>query len=317
MNIVNYSDESGSENESKLTKNNKQVTEAKEKEIKVIETQKPQQAPKKKKLLGLNEILNQDYQDKGIEDGKFIPHKKLKLNEEENEQDNKEEQKQMGIQTVLKKSQQYEIQDLQKTRKVPHIDGQFACYIYIDVNVGLAQLVKAQSNFKNRVNRDYPDYQFVDIEPDNFHISLSKTFYLNRHQIEPFMSSLREKYLKSFQQISLSIDLNKLKVFSNEDRNRFFVAASVGQGKNIVKDIVNQIDNCLQAYGLDTFFKGNKHHVSLLWTNNKATQNAEFKLYVKDNRFNSSGTDGQVIFDVSEVQCKIGKRINTIKLNPV
>lgn len=39
--------------------------------------------------------------------------------------------------------------------------------------------------------------------------------------------------------MTLNIDLNKLKMFSNEDRNRFFIAASVGQGKNVVREIVD------------------------------------------------------------------------------
>lgn len=39
--------------------------------------------------------------------------------------------------------------------------------------------------------------------------------------------------------MSVNIDLNRLKVFCNEERNRFFIAASVGQGKNPVKEMVD------------------------------------------------------------------------------
>lgn len=61
------------------------------------------------------------------------------------------------------------------------MDGLFACYVYIDVTSGLSALIKAQKDFKDRVKRDYPTINFADVEPDNFHISLSKTFYLNKH----------------------------------------------------------------------------------------------------------------------------------------
>lgn len=115
--------------------------------------------------------------------------------------------------------------------------------------------------------------------------------------------------------MALSVDINHLHVFSNEDFNRNFISASVGQGKNVVRSIVDRIDSCLQAYGLDTFFKGNKHHVSLLWTANKICSTSEFKLFVKDNRFNNvSEQNGLVVLNVNAIHLKVGNRITTIPL---
>lgn len=77
----------------------------------------------------------------------------MKANDERITKEGDEEGRLKFDPKTIKKSEHYEIIDLQKTRNVPHLDGFFPCYIYIDVTTGLSQMIKAQHNFKERVIR--------------------------------------------------------------------------------------------------------------------------------------------------------------------
>ena len=84
-------------------------------------------------------------------------------------------------------------------RKVPHLDGNFASYFFLQIDYS-KELNNLQSLIKSKISDKLDDnVQLNETEINNFHLSLSKTFYLNLHQIDSFLKiAVKGSLLKNF-----------------------------------------------------------------------------------------------------------------------
>jgi hypothetical protein len=89
---------------------------------------------------------------------------------------------------------------------------------------------------------------------DKWHISLSKTNFINIHQLDVILHKAMEK-MKSSKKFMISLDMGSWKIFSNENTNRFFFTILVTAGKQRIEDIIKEMDKVLQDFNLETFFK--------------------------------------------------------------
>lgn len=74
-----------------------------------------------------------------------------------------------------------------------------------------------------------------------FHISLSKTFFLNLHQIDSFNSQLKEIIIL-FKTFSYRVDTSKIHILSNEKCDKHFYVFMIKNNMlNLMIDSINEL----------------------------------------------------------------------------
>jgi len=71
------------------------------------------------------------------------------------------------------------VQQIERVRKIPHVEGQFASLFYIDVNDHQEFLYEVATKLRENILKNYPEMKLEVIPADSYHISLSRPFYLN------------------------------------------------------------------------------------------------------------------------------------------
>ncbi|XP_064467357.1 U6 snRNA phosphodiesterase 1-like [Ornithodoros turicata] len=146
-----------------------------------------------------------------------------------------------------------------RVRAFAHGPGVWASYIYVPAS--------SSQNLHGLIDRlcDGLDY----LKPNNVescHVSLSKTVKLQYHWIQPIAHRLREK-LTPFSQFPLY--LGSLEVYTNEEGTRTFLGLKALAGEKTLKDMVTEVDACLEEYELPTFYDPPSFHMSLAWCDAK------------------------------------------------
>ena len=138
-----------------------------------------------------------------------------------------------------------------RIRAFGHEPNNWASYVYIDLQD--CELDEA----KNFIVKE------LDLEPiDHHHLSISRVVSLRHHWIDPFIQSLKSQieHNKAFY-----ISLDKLQVYSNDDRTRTFVGMEVSVGVKELQKLTYSVDKCLRDYNLPSFYYPPSFHVSLGW----------------------------------------------------
>ena len=136
-------------------------------------------------------------------------------------------------------------------RNVPHIDGNFSCSIYL-IPTMFEYIEDLQiilyNHFKKR------DILINNIPLNDLHISLSKTFYINHHQIKGFQERLINcfKYQRSF---NYTLKLSNIQIFTNENQNRYFLSLLIEKGSSSIINIIKLVNSVLSCYNLEQFFE--------------------------------------------------------------
>ena len=126
--------------------------------------------------------------------------------------------------------------------------------------------------------------QGVNIEvfsTENLHISLSKTIYLNYHQLESIVAKM-EKNLSIFSSFNCTVDFGSFKIYSNEQSNRWFMSLLVKGGKTHYFSLIDSINQVLESFKAEKFFKvrGVLYHVlTLLGPRASHLSSVEFRKY--------------------------------------
>jgi 2'-5' RNA ligase len=143
---------------------------------------------------------------------------------------------------------------MEKIRNIPHVEGNFATFIYISIKrskkiVSIEEeIIKLLGEFK------------VD-KVDELHLSLTKTFFLKYHQISNFVKDMNTKLLKIQQHVLVT---SKVKYFANEFDNRFFLTLEVRKTKLLIR-LVNEITEIIKKYDSAYEFENYHPHISVLW----------------------------------------------------
>lgn len=135
----------------------------------------------------------------------------------------------------------------------------------------------------------------------NFHISLSKSFILRKHQIKPFVDSIRFNLslYKSF-----NINFSGYTLFNNEDYSRSFASFYISKGAKDICDLISSVDKVMKLYSQPIYYDPAIPHMSVA----SCPDNLDWEEIDED------WDDISNNFSVEEIICKIGNKIFNIPL---
>ncbi|KAL3647542.1 hypothetical protein CASFOL_008510 [Castilleja foliolosa] len=167
-----------------------------------------------------------------------------------------------------------------RVRSFPHVEGNFAVHVYIPVTIPLAPR-KEISVFLKRVASIEPELHVVDIDIPlinltkdeqkfdqvvlgrEFHVSLGRTVPIRVHQRDSMLAMLRQR-LQSHRRYW--IDFNKWEVFVNDDRMRTFLSVEVTTGGLAeIKKQIEAVNEVYRLHNLPEFYKDPRPHISIAW----------------------------------------------------
>ncbi|KAJ1831820.1 poly(U)-specific 3'-to-5' RNA exonuclease [Coemansia sp. RSA 2706] len=93
------------------------------------------------------------------------------------------------------------------------------------------------------------------------HISLTRAFYLQEHQIGGFMRAL-EAEMRGVSE--LSVGFGGLSVYTNERRDRGFASVDVAYGVDGVRQVLERVDRVMERFGKARFFADARFHASVV-----------------------------------------------------
>ena len=171
-----------------------------------------------------------------------------------------------------------------RVRSSPHIDGQWACYVYVPVvSEAGEQLGKMLSSAFQAAKAKVPTLHPIGLKDGRWelHLSLSRPTFLWTHQREEFKNAVR-RVAVSRQGWTLSLaEFIKLE---NDDHSRVFLAIQVGAGHEQVRlslsliifvcsesiylqlgALSDALTPTLRAIKQGEFYPEPKFHVSIGW----------------------------------------------------
>jgi hypothetical protein len=150
---------------------------------------------------------------------------------------------------------------MEKVRNVPHVEGNFSTFFYIKIRRS-KKLTAITDNIKIHLG----EFQTSDIE--EYHISLTKTFFLKYHEINNFIKDVKAKLTKVKQSILIT---SRIRYLQNEFNNRFFLGLEVYKSKNLVS-LMNELTEKVKLFDPDyELFENYIPHISLLWSDKSFT----------------------------------------------
>ncbi|KAJ1859288.1 poly(U)-specific 3'-to-5' RNA exonuclease [Coemansia sp. RSA 1822] len=96
---------------------------------------------------------------------------------------------------------------------------------------------------------------------DSPHISLTRAFYVQEHQIAGFMSELEASIRGTG---ALTVGFGALRAFANERGDREFVAVEVAAGRDSVQAVLERVDHVMERFGKPRFFADARFHASIV-----------------------------------------------------
>eukprot|EP01087_Luapelamoeba_hula_P005582 TRINITY_DN1562_c2_g1_i2.p1 TRINITY_DN1562_c2_g1~~TRINITY_DN1562_c2_g1_i2.p1 ORF type:complete len:221 (+),score=11.74 TRINITY_DN1562_c2_g1_i2:27-689(+) len=105
----------------------------------------------------------------------------------------------------------------------------------------------------------------VDPQPitSGYHVSLSRTVALRRHQITPFIQLLRSAFQD---QPRFEMEFSEHEVFINDDHTRSFIALRVAEGKSHICQLIKKANDIMQEFSQPTFYEDPRPHTTVGWT---------------------------------------------------
>lgn len=155
----------------------------------------------------------------------------------------------------------------------------------------------------NKCNSDKKELKLLSEEKEFdgfYHISLSKSFVLRKHQINQFVNSIKNALSI---QPSFTIKFSGYTMFNNDDCSRSFASFYVSDGSSDIRDIINLIDKIMIKYNFPEYYKPSIPHLSV----------ASCPDYLKWNEIDEDWIDSPE-YNINYVVCKIGNKIFNIPL---
>lgn len=120
-----------------------------------------------------------------------------------------------------------------RTRGAPHVDGRWACHIYVPVALEIGgQLREVLSSTFQAAKAKMPTLHPIGLDDGELHISLSRPTFLWTHQREEFKNAVHRV---AASQEGWTLSLTEFIKLENDDRSRVFLAVQVGAGHEEVE----------------------------------------------------------------------------------
>ncbi|XP_030559230.1 U6 snRNA phosphodiesterase [Drosophila novamexicana] len=191
-----------------------------------------------------------------------------------------------------------------RIRSFKHERGNWATFVYVPVLACAEQLEDFQIEAIKRLS---PDLELRANE--SLHLSLSKTVVLQYHQIDEFQRSLQQTLHSC---VGFSSTLNLLRVYTNEERTRTFLAVQLDAAYGTkMSTLLRPVDLVMRDYRLAQFYENPSFHVSLLW----CVGDQQLLLQDKLQELQQLLEDHETLkLAVHELRCKCGNKDFIFKL---
>jgi hypothetical protein len=167
---------------------------------------------------------------------------------------------------------------LSLVRSVPHVRGNWAGHVFLPVQLwdstaAQPAIRKSMQQFeslwlKTRQRRQLAPSSTTTMVHDDWHISLSRTFYLQLGSIESFVQDLRARV--SFEhEFSLWLDMEQPEMLVNDEHTRSFWTLPVRKTSTTTPPwstllrLVQQVNDVLRKFQQPTYYESPIFHVSL------------------------------------------------------
>ncbi len=149
-----------------------------------------------------------------------------------------------------------------RIRSFPHVEGNYPGYIFIKASHAEGLEATALELFNAARALLPPDRPLHAVPADEMHISLSRTFALRRHQIEPLVALLAER-LRAVPRFPAA--LRGGRIYANDERTRTFAGLRVCDGQERMRRLIAATDTALRAYRQPPYYSEADVHVSVAW----------------------------------------------------
>ena len=194
-------------------------------------------------------------------------------------------------------------------RSVPHTIGNWSGFVSLSLTNSILQkndspgvFLDFVHCFVNHLQTKHPSLKFHSHH--DFHVSLSKVFYMQHSAIDSFVSDLNRHVIVHSQQrqFNIVLDLERVHVLVNEDKTRTFFAVPVVLGCEHIKRLIQCVDKTLSNYQMPVYYTSPSIHVS-------------FASVVGDLNHLSlesclGGFNNQICLSINKIHCKFGSTKN-------
>eukprot|EP01104_Vermistella_antarctica_P018508 TRINITY_DN6885_c0_g1_i1.p1 TRINITY_DN6885_c0_g1~~TRINITY_DN6885_c0_g1_i1.p1 ORF type:complete len:286 (+),score=39.76 TRINITY_DN6885_c0_g1_i1:151-1008(+) len=226
-------------------------------------------------------------------------------------------------------------QHQQRVRTFAHVQGNYPSHVFIPVPLSehLEELVDDLASVCRRemldVHRftpheclplgdlvdqsDWRGPQLVSTHcrdgGSKMHVSLSRSFPLRRHHIEPFVRKLSECLASSFR---CSVGLDALRCFKNDTNSRSFATLMVDEGgRGEICKLISCVDEALITFGQRTYYDDPLPHTAFAWWLGGFVDDDALPSPLRQRQLASRSS-----FQIDSVYCVIGQLLYRIPLEP-
>ncbi|KIM78488.1 hypothetical protein PILCRDRAFT_98387 [Piloderma croceum F 1598] len=182
-----------------------------------------------------------------------------------------------------------------RTRTSPHVEGQFAAYVYVPVVVDarstLGKLLDEVASHAKEITPELWDVGFLDNHEEGdvdvegigkrrrtkgereLHVSLSRPTYLRAHQREELKRAVRA-LAKSH--IPFKASFATFSELTNDEQTRTFLTLEVGAGHNELRSLSEALTPTLHSLRQKEFYTDPRFHASIAWALLDAKSDAAF-----------------------------------------
>jgi len=148
-------------------------------------------------------------------------------------------------------------------------------------------------------------------EEEQLHMSLSRPFVLQRHQITPFVSQLTRALQQSMQHGAFTVGLGACGLLGNDDCSRLFAALFVTRNAQRLVALIRAVDTALASFGLQPYYANPVPHVSVAWALPTTTTTTTTIGTITNTR---TALPEEVVCTIDRVCVKSGDQLFTLRL---
>lgn len=186
-----------------------------------------------------------------------------------------------------------------RTRSFPHVEGDFATHVYVEVSVPSEAEPMLQQAYR-RIQSAFLDLRWIE----DRHVSCSRTVSVRSTQKESLRRALSHALRRTK---SFVCSFDGWDVYVNDERTRTFFVLKMRFGKERFLDVIRAVDQAFRLHGLETYYTDPVPHLSVYWCLGDVVAVARERL-----RLLSTAQEWSV--PVQRVACKIGSHKQVISL---